>query len=231
MAANELEPQVSAPPQSYISPQIPSRFKSLFKPSFKSPEQAYSFTVPNDFDLPATLADNKSFKSNSWFSTTSPDENDPKAIRRVASAPNAKMLLTSRKHKDQFTNTKLAQEYTPPTSPYTQKNPASVSVPSFNGSTITQKRLKPVRRTYSTASIKVKNVQVGPSSFNKVRMLGKGDVGKVYLVRQKTTEKLYAMKGTEIYVKLCETHQIILLTLLLPITKNYPHSLVQERDD
>ncbi|KAJ2963583.1 hypothetical protein NQZ79_g1344 [Umbelopsis isabellina] len=194
MAANELEPQVSAPPQSYISPQIPSRFKSLFKPSLKSSEQAYSFTVPNDFDLPATLADNKSFKSNSWFSTTSPDENDPKAIRRVASAPNAKMLLTSRKHKDQFTNTKLAQEYTLPTSPYTQKNPASVSVPSFNGSTITQKRMKPVRRTYSTASIKVKNVQVGPSSFNKVRMLGKGDVGKVYLVRQKTTEKLYAMK-------------------------------------
>ncbi|KAG2175629.1 hypothetical protein INT43_001276 [Umbelopsis isabellina] len=220
MAANELEPQVSAPPQSYISPQIPSRFKSLFKPSFKSSEQAYSFTVPNDFDLPATLADNKSFKSNSWFSTTSPDENDPKAIRRVASAPNAKMLLTSRKHKDQFTNTKLAQEYTLPTSPYTQKNPASVSVPSFNGSTITQKRMKPVRRTYSTASIKVKNVQVGPSSFNKVRMLGKGDVGKVYLVRQKTTEKLYAMKGTEINVQdVCETHQIILLTLLLPTTK------------
>jgi protein-serine/threonine kinase len=199
MAANELEPQVSAPPQSYISPQIPSRFKSLFKPSLKSPEQAHSFTVPNDFDLPATLADNKSFKSNSWFSTTSPDENDPKAIRRVASAPNAKMLLTSRKPKDHFANTKLAQEYTLPARPYTQKNPASISVPSFNGSTITQKRMKPVRRTYSTASIKVKNVQVGPSSFNKVRMLGKGDVGKVYLVRQKTTEKLYAMKGTENY--------------------------------
>ncbi|CAM0137822.1 unnamed protein product [Umbelopsis sp. WA50703] len=104
------------------------------------------------------------------------------------------MLLTSRKPKDHFANTKLAQEYTLPARPYTQKNPASISVPSFNGSTITQKRMKPVRRTYSTASIKVKNVQVGPSSFNKVRMLGKGDVGKVYLVRQKTTEKLYAMK-------------------------------------
>ncbi|KAI9286057.1 Pkinase-domain-containing protein [Umbelopsis sp. AD052] len=78
--------------------------------------------------------------------------------------------------------------------PYTQKNPASASVPSFNGSTVTQKRLKPVRRTYSTASIKVKNVQVGPSSFTKVRMLGKGDVGKVYLVRQKSTDKLFAMK-------------------------------------
>jgi protein-serine/threonine kinase len=27
-------------------------------------------------------------------------------------------------------------------------------------------------------------------------MLGKGDVGKVYLVREKKTDKLFAMKGT-----------------------------------
>ncbi|PWN21520.1 Pkinase-domain-containing protein, partial [Microstroma glucosiphilum] len=50
------------------------------------------------------------------------------------------------------------------------------------------------RRTYSSNSIKVKDVEVGPSSFSKVKMLGKGDVGKVYLVREKKTEKLYAMK-------------------------------------
>lgn len=29
-------------------------------------------------------------------------------------------------------------------------------------------------------------------------MLGRGDVGKVYLVREKKTGKLFAMKGTEI---------------------------------
>ena len=51
------------------------------------------------------------------------------------------------------------------------------------------------RRTYSSNSIKVKAVEVGPNSFSKVKMLGKGDVGKVYLVREKKTEKLYAMKG------------------------------------
>ncbi|CAO3660866.1 unnamed protein product [Umbelopsis ramanniana] len=199
MATDDLESDISAPPQSYISPQMPSRFKSLFKTGLKPPEPAHTFTVPNDFDLPPTLADNKSFKSNSWFSSTVADANDPKAIRRVASAPNAKMLLMpTRKQKDhplkeQSMNMKLGSA-TQLDRPYTQKNPASASVPSFNGSTVTQKRLKPVRRTYSTASIKVKNVQVGPSSFTKVRMLGKGDVGKVYLVRQKSTDKLFAMK-------------------------------------
>lgn len=50
------------------------------------------------------------------------------------------------------------------------------------------------RRTYSSNSIKVKEVEVGPGSFSKIKMLGKGDVGKVYLVREKRTEKLFAMK-------------------------------------
>ncbi|EIW70149.1 hypothetical protein TREMEDRAFT_43766 [Tremella mesenterica DSM 1558] len=50
------------------------------------------------------------------------------------------------------------------------------------------------RRTYSSNSIKTRSVAVGPSSFQKIKLLGKGDVGKVYLVREKKTEKLYAMK-------------------------------------
>lgn len=70
------------------------------------------------------------------------------------------------------------------------------------------------RRTYSSNSIKVRQVsyrtcqidcflnnmgesqvEVGPSSFLKIKMLGKGDVGRVYLVREKKTDKLFAMKG------------------------------------
>ena len=51
------------------------------------------------------------------------------------------------------------------------------------------------RRTYSSNSIKVRSVEVGPSSFQKIKLLGKGDVGKVYLVREKKSEKLFAMKG------------------------------------
>lgn len=38
-------------------------------------------------------------------------------------------------------------------------------------------------------------MEVGPSSFVKIKMLGKGDVGRVYLVREKKSDKLYAMKG------------------------------------
>jgi len=50
------------------------------------------------------------------------------------------------------------------------------------------------RRTYSSNSIKTREVEVSPSSFEKIKLLGKGDVGKVYLVREKKTEKLFAMK-------------------------------------
>jgi protein-serine/threonine kinase len=51
------------------------------------------------------------------------------------------------------------------------------------------------RRTYSSNSIKVRNVEVNPSSFDKIKLIGKGDVGKVYLVREKKSSRLYAMKG------------------------------------
>ncbi|KAM0755703.1 Pkinase-domain-containing protein [Meredithblackwellia eburnea MCA 4105] len=50
------------------------------------------------------------------------------------------------------------------------------------------------RRTYSSSSIRVRSTEIGPSSFHKIKLLGKGDVGKVYLVREKKTEKLFAMK-------------------------------------
>lgn len=43
-------------------------------------------------------------------------------------------------------------------------------------------------------------MEVGPSSFQKIKLLGRGDVGKVYLVREKKTDKLFAMKGTPLLV-------------------------------
>ena len=64
------------------------------------------------------------------------------------------------------------------------------------------------RRTYSSNSIKVRNVEVGPASFDKIKLIGKGDVGKVYLVREKKSSRLYAMKG-ELKVVEC---LILLLT-------------------
>ena len=49
-----------------------------------------------------------------------------------------------------------------------------------------------------------RQVEVGPSSFQKIKMLGRGDVGKVYLVREKKSGKLFAMKG-ELRVQSCVT--------------------------
>ncbi|KAF9917353.1 hypothetical protein BGZ65_012910, partial [Modicella reniformis] len=63
-----------------------------------------------------------------------------------------------------------------------------------SGSALDLRRVGTFRRTYSSNSIKKKSVEVTPSSFVKIRLLGKGDVGKVYLVRQKDTDRLYAMK-------------------------------------
>ncbi|KAH8548678.1 kinase-like domain-containing protein [Umbelopsis sp. PMI_123] len=50
------------------------------------------------------------------------------------------------------------------------------------------------KRLYASNSVKVKDIQVESSCFEKIRLLGKGDIGRVFLVRRKDNEKLYAMK-------------------------------------
>ncbi|EEB08076.1 AGC/RSK protein kinase Ppk22 [Schizosaccharomyces japonicus yFS275] len=50
------------------------------------------------------------------------------------------------------------------------------------------------QRTYSGNSTKIGDVEVTPNSFEKIRLLGSGDVGKVYLVKQKSNNRLFAMK-------------------------------------
>lgn len=52
-----------------------------------------------------------------------------------------------------------------------------------------------LRRLYGNSSTKVRNVEVGPGDFDKIKLIGKGDVGKVYLVREHKSDRLYAMKG------------------------------------
>ncbi|KAJ7047533.1 Pkinase-domain-containing protein, partial [Mycena alexandri] len=138
-------------------------------------------------------------------------------IRRVASAPNAKGLFASSRLSSTTKNGLLAPSDPVPPLP----NGASlehgdsletISSGSSRGGRPHQHRSTPAttarvsngmlegpgkvafRRTYSSNSIKVRQVEVGPSSFVKVKMLGKGDVGKVYLVREKKTDKLFAMK-------------------------------------
>ncbi|CAG8503257.1 3941_t:CDS:10 [Acaulospora morrowiae] len=110
-----------------------------------------------------------------WFLK---DQSNNQKLRRVASAPNTKTLDGSQKvYKENY---------------YESNNNVSLSVPDRPFPRM--KRSETFRRTYSSNSIKVKRVEVGPDSFQKIKLLGKGDVGKVYLVREKKTNKLYAMK-------------------------------------
>lgn len=44
---------------------------------------------------------------------------------------------------------------------------------------------------------------VAPTHFHRIRLLGQGDVGRVYLVRDKYTGTVYAMKGTLARLLLC----------------------------
>ncbi|KAG0164583.1 serine/threonine protein kinase, AGC [Apophysomyces sp. BC1015] len=160
-----IKMEIPAPPPSY-SAQLPSRLKSLLLPQTRDVDP--SFTVPNTFEDSTA---HKGAKSNSWFSSSLSQN---KTIRRIASAPNAKLLAQTPSN-----DTDL---------------PSYVSLHRGHAPLPQIQRLRLCRRTYSSSSIKIKTVEVGPSSFVKIRMLGKGDVGKVYMVKQKGTDKLYAMK-------------------------------------
>lgn len=136
-------------------------------------------------------------------------------LRRVASAPNAHGLLAGLKQNNSNASTQSMDSRKTSQAVTSLRPPTADGLPQ-NGLTGDAKQngyLLPVppirdqdrpgrlqktgafRRTYSSNSIKVRNVEVGPSSFEKIKLLGKGDVGKVYLVREKKSHRLYAMKG------------------------------------
>ncbi|KAJ2809094.1 serine/threonine protein kinase, AGC [Coemansia guatemalensis] len=79
-------------------------------------------------------------------------------------------------------------------SPGSARSHFAPSTPASSTRPFTRAGMSAIRRTYSSNSMKVQKISVGPKSFTKIKLLGKGDVGKVYLVRQKETGKLYAMK-------------------------------------
>ncbi|KAF2739865.1 Pkinase-domain-containing protein [Polyplosphaeria fusca] len=128
-------------------------------------------------------------------------------LRRVASAPNAQGLFSSGKSSDRPQTAELGkqpliQHANSSTLSMVETVPADSNhlIPveaSANGSIPTPGQIRNAaafRRTYSSNSIKVRNVEVGPGSFDKIKLIGKGDVGKVYLVREKKSSRLYAMK-------------------------------------
>lgn len=133
-------------------------------------------------------------------------------LRRVASAPNAQGLFSSSKtNGDRPATAELGKEplaHNASTSMLAlvdsksgDASGATLSIPTQDdGLTALQppnlRNAMAFRRTYSSNSIKVRNVEVNPGSFDKIKLIGKGDVGKVYLVREKKSSRLYAMKST-----------------------------------
>ena len=124
-------------------------------------------------------------------------------LRRVASAPNAQGLFTkskpdSRPQSGASSSQSIGQHSNSSALSVTgtASEGALLSVPPNQIPTPGQIRNSiAYRRTYSSNSIKVRTVEVSPSSFDKVKLIGKGDVGKVYLVKERRSERLYAMKG------------------------------------
>lgn len=127
-------------------------------------------------------------------------------LRRVASAPNAQGLFTvSKTNGDRPQTAELGKEplavlsgSSPKLSMAPQPDANLIILPKPGGKPPLPGQIRQsvaFRRTYSSNSIKVRNVEVGPGSFDKIKLIGKGDVGKVYLVREKKSNRLYAMKG------------------------------------
>ena len=125
-------------------------------------------------------------------------------LRRVASAPNAQGLFQSSRHNERpssagLGNNSLAQNEEDSSLNMLDHNKGHMlPIPDANGKLPSPGQLRQsiaFRRTYSSNSIKVREVEVGPASFDKIKLIGKGDVGKVYLVREKRSSRLYAMKG------------------------------------
>jgi protein-serine/threonine kinase len=170
----------------------------------------------NEGSVPPSPPDTPTFKIDGVSgandqATTAGKEELARKLRRVASAPNAQGLFSKGKGSaDRPSTAELGKE------PLVQNaNSSALALvdtpsksPSANGHLVPMPQdglgdLQPpnlrntiaFRRTYSSNSIKVRNVEVGPGSFDKIKLIGKGDVGKVYLVREKKSSRLYAMKG------------------------------------
>ncbi|KAI0370267.1 Pkinase-domain-containing protein [Pilatotrama ljubarskyi] len=180
--------------------------------------------------------------------------NASRFIRRVASAPNAKGLfsLGSRTNGTTTKNGLLSPGDTAPPVPHSANDASEQGTNSLETLSSATNALKTkdritntqtsegpgkiaFRRTYSSHSIKVKSVEVGPGSFHKIKMLGRGDVGKVYLVREKKTGKLFAMKvlsKKEMIerkkIKRALTEQEILATANHPFIVTLYHSFQSE---
>lgn len=137
--------------------------------------------------------------------TTAGKEELARKLRRVASAPNAQGLFSKAKDDDRPSTAEMGkqpiiQHANSSTLSMVEAAPSGhlLPIPAADGAIPLPGQIRKAvafRRTYSSNSIKIRDVEVGPASFDKIKLIGKGDVGKVYLVREKKSSRLYAMKG------------------------------------
>ncbi|KIL68139.1 hypothetical protein M378DRAFT_22242 [Amanita muscaria Koide BX008] len=196
-------------------------------------------------------------KTNAPLSPKSMGASASKFIRRVASAPNVKGLFSLGSRSGSTTKNGLLApaDMVPPLPPlvsnsieketdsletlssgssrgFSRQTPSAPTTPRKDASITPAPAF---RRTYSSNSIKVRQVEVGPSSFVKIKMLGKGDVGRVYLVKEKKSGKLFAMKVLSKQemierkkIKRALTEQDILATANHPFIVTLYHSFQSE---
>ncbi|CAO3606812.1 unnamed protein product [Mucor fragilis] len=174
-------------PSSYGTPHF-SRIRSFFSSSrydsnhHSTGTTIHGFSMPNDF---GDLQHQKGLKSNSWFSSSVST-----IVNKSSNSSSSSSSITSH-HKSPPPTPAM-----PPSSTIAIDD--MIKKPSPSLYTLDRKVLSATknmnRRSYAANSVKIRQVEVGPSSFSKIRMLGKGDVGRVYLVKQKGTDKTMAMK-------------------------------------
>lgn len=191
----------------------------------------------NDDSVPNTPPDTPALHADGGATgdqpTATSKEELARKLRRVASAPNAQGLFTSSKNDGRPQTAELGKEplvqhgSTPKLSFVDQTTHQNLDIPDASQlkslPSLGQLRNSVAfRRTYSSNSIKVRNVEVGPGSFDKIKLIGKGDVGKVYLVREKKSNRLYAMKGL-FYARNSDLTMLVILII--------PCSAEQEGND
>ncbi|KAM9899736.1 hypothetical protein OXX69_009355 [Metschnikowia pulcherrima] len=133
-------------------------------------------TSEQNFDSPGPISGKSANFSANTHRTTSPATPLHRTLRRVASAPLVRLLG------EKSPNLQPQKEFD------VNDHIGELNISNGRPRTYTQ------GRTYSNSATKVMDVQVNQNCFEKIRLLGKGDVGKVFLVREKSSSRLYAMK-------------------------------------
>ncbi|CCF57469.1 hypothetical protein KAFR_0C04780 [Kazachstania africana CBS 2517] len=148
--------------------------KEVYTSSLKESSES-SFVSPDDLQaFPSIVI---GIENNEKQGVGSTDENSKFALRRATSEPENKLKTNIKSHQTSLDNgTQLGLHI---------QHPKGADV-------VEPKRSRRLRN--KSFSNKFQDIRVSPQSFEKIRLLGQGDVGKVYLVKEKASNRLYALK-------------------------------------